>query len=155
MVSDHLLRSRVPGMWSVVGRTHTYRDAVSRHTRSAQRGPAWDAAGVLTSSARWGSHRPGTQPHTECQKPDCRLISGILPVLVPVQMTIDCTETVLYACLRRTISLWHHQALLVNMHRTYQVLRSDVLLAAWRTSCSSILGMGSWSTCSLGFTVIL
>ena len=89
--------------------------------------------------------------------PETRLSTNFwnIPVLVPVQMTIDCTETVLYACLRRTISLWHHQALLVNMHRTYQVLRSDVLLAAWRTSCSSILGMGSWSTCSLGFTVIL
>ena len=75
--------------------------------------------------------RPGTQPHTECQKPDCRLIYWKWPVLVPVQMTIDCTETVLYACLRRAISLWHHRALLVNMHRTYQVLRS-VVLAAWR-----------------------
>ena len=53
-------------------------------------------------------------------------------MLVPVQMTIDCTEIVPCACLQ-VDSLWHHQALLVNMHRTYQVLRSAVLLAAWRT----------------------
>ena len=72
------------------------------------------------------------QPHTECQKPDCRLISGRL--LVPVQMTIDCTEIVPCACLRQVVSLWHHRALLVNMHRTYQVLRSALLLAAWRTT---------------------
>ena len=54
-------------------------------------------------------------------------------MLVPVQMTIDCTETVLCACLRQVDSWWHHRALLVNMHRTYQVLRSAALLAAWRT----------------------
>ena len=52
-------------------------------------------------------------------------------MLVPFQMTIDCTETVLYACLRRVTSWWHHRALLVNMPRTYKVLRSAVL-AAWR-----------------------
>ena len=54
-------------------------------------------------------------------------------MLVPVQMTIDCTETVNCVCLRQVVSLWHHRALLVNMHRTYQVLRSAVLIAAWRT----------------------
>ena len=43
----------------------------------------------------------GTQPHTECQKPDCRLISGRWLMLVPVQMTIDCTETFPCACLRQ------------------------------------------------------
>ena len=66
--------------------------------------------------------------------PETRLsTSGKWSVLVPVQMTIDCTETVVYACWRRAISLWHHRALLVNMHRAYQVLRRVFLFAAWRT----------------------
>ena len=52
---------------------------------------------------------------------------------MPVQVTIECSEIVLFARLRRPICVWHHRALLVNMHRTYPVLRSVVLLAAWRT----------------------
>ena len=58
---------------------------------------------------------------------------GKWPVLVPVQMTIDCTEIVINACCRRVTSWWLPRGPLVNMHRTYQVLISAVVLAAWRT----------------------
>ena len=76
-------------------------------------------------------------------------------MLVPVsrQMTIDCTETIIYACSRHVISWWHDRALLVNTHLTYQVLGSTVLLTAWRTCSSTALGMG-WGPCLAGGVIV-